>query len=285
MKMPNSVCWNITKRCNENCLYCYRDQDSEELLFDDKRKVIDKVMDAGIYKLTFAGGEPLLVAEIRELIQYAKFRGLIVSLTTNGMLLKDELLDFCLENLDWLTLSLDGADEDIQTMMTRSTGHVKRVSNILSYAESFEKKKCKIKINTVVSDVNKNQVADIARIISTFHVDRWKLFQFVPLRGMAKKYESLFYISDQYFDEVIKEIRKCMGEGKTIISISNRQNIESAYFVIFPNGDIKISQGLKDQVIGNALTDDLKQLWENELYQKFLHEERTKFLINNKQEK
>lgn len=279
--MPNSACWNITKRCNENCLFCYRDQDSEEVDFDDKRRVINKVADSGIYKLTFAGGEPLLVKEIQDLIQYAKGKGLIVSLTTNGILLKKDLLDFCLENLDWLTLSLDGANEDIQTMMTRSEGHTMKISNILKYAETFEKKRCKIKINTVVSNINKNHIIDIADMIRVSPVDRWKLFQFVPLRGMAQKHEKLFCISDDCFNEVAGEIKHHMKGCEKIISISNRQNIESAYFVIFPNGDVKISQGLKDQVIGNILEDDLAYMWEHGLYRKDLHEDRTKFITEN----
>ena len=83
-KMPNSVCWNITSRCNEKYKFCYRDRDSREVSFADKKKVIDRIAAAGIRKLTFAGGEPLLVENIRELILYAKSRGLMVSLTALG---------------------------------------------------------------------------------------------------------------------------------------------------------------------------------------------------------
>lgn len=69
-----------------------------------------------------------------------------------------------------------------------------------------------------------------------------------------------------------------------MLSISGRENIESAYFVIFPNGDIKISTDLKDVVLGNALTDDLKQIWIKGNYYRELHEERTKCVIPTKRE-
>ncbi len=29
MKMPNSVCWNITRYCNDTCRFCYRDKVSQ----------------------------------------------------------------------------------------------------------------------------------------------------------------------------------------------------------------------------------------------------------------
>ena len=93
MKMPNSVCWNITSRCNDKCLFCYRDRESKELNFDKQKKIIQKIAESGIRKVTFAGGEPLLVEKIQDLILYANKNGLITSLTTNGILLNHENLE------------------------------------------------------------------------------------------------------------------------------------------------------------------------------------------------
>ena len=147
-KMPNSVCWNITSRCNEKCKFCYRDRDSREVSFADKKKVIDRIAAAGIRKLTFAGGEPLLVENIRELILYAKSRGLMVSLTTNSILLKGEILDFCLQELDWLTMSLDGDSNATQSRMTRHGKHFDRVMEVLAYAAVYPERNCRIKLKT-----------------------------------------------------------------------------------------------------------------------------------------
>lgn len=284
MKMPNSVCWNITKQCNDNCLFCYRDQISENLSFNSRKSIIEKIALSGIRKITFAGGEPLLVPEIQELINYSNNLELTVSMSTNGILLKGELLDFCLENLDWLTLSLDGASDTIQKEMTRNSGHLKRVLDILDYAVQYKKRKCKLKINTVVSHVNKENILEIADVIASRSVNRWKLFQFVPLRGNAVVHNEKFAITDAEFNQVVTQTRKFLKNEKVLLSISGRENIESAYFVIFPNGDIKISTDLKDIVLGNALTDDLKQIWIKGNYYRELHEERTKCVVHAKRE-
>lgn len=284
MKMPNSVCWNITKECNDNCLFCYRDQISENLSFNSRKLIIEKIAFSGISKLTFAGGEPLLIPEIQELIEYSNNYKLTVSMSTNGILLKDELLDFCLENLEWLSLSLDGATDAIQNEMTRGSGHLKRVLDILDYAVLYKKRKCKLKINTVVSRVNKEYILEIADLIAYRSINRWKIFQFVPLRGNATFYNEKFAITDDEFSQVVMKIQEYLKNEEVVLSISGRENIESAYFVIFPNGDIKISTDLKDTVLGNALTDDLKQIWEKGNYFRELHEERTSYLTYSKRE-
>lgn len=69
---PNSVCWNITSKCNDNCGFCYRELNCEELTFQKQQMIIDKVAKAGVRKITFAGGEPLLVPHIHDLLIYEK---------------------------------------------------------------------------------------------------------------------------------------------------------------------------------------------------------------------
>lgn len=61
MKVPNSVCWNITSQCNDNCLFCYRNRDSKEMDFEKQKIIVEKIADSGIRKVTLAGGEPLMV--------------------------------------------------------------------------------------------------------------------------------------------------------------------------------------------------------------------------------
>ena len=102
--VPNSICWNITHKCNEKCEFCYRDNISEDLTFDTNKKILEEIIASGAKKITFAGGEPLMYDGVLELIKYAKQNGIITSLTTNSILLSDELLLKLDGILDWLTL-------------------------------------------------------------------------------------------------------------------------------------------------------------------------------------
>lgn len=279
-KIPNSVCWNITSKCNDTCKFCYRDKNIQELSFEKQKQVIDQIAKSGIKKLTFAGGEPLLVENINQLVLYAKSKNLIVSMTTNGILLDDNKIerDFLLRNLNWLTLSLDGENDLTQAKMTRNTKHASRVKDILTYANKYEERTCKLKINTVVSQVNKNEIADIINIIKNYGVERWKLFQFSPIRGSAKESKETFEISDVDYKRITDEIQRELSGDKTIVSITNRESIEAAYFVVFPDGSIRISTQCQDDIVGNILTNDVREIWENNKYLKTSHEERTSFI-------
>lgn len=282
-KMPNSVCWNITSRCNDKCQFCYREKNSKELSFMEQKKVIDRIAASGIQKLTFAGGEPLLLSGLEELVLYAKRKGLIVSMTSNCILMTPERLQFYFENLDWLTLSLDGADAGVQTKMTRNSGHADRMINILREASRKADRKCRIKINTVVSQINKENIEEIADIVMKYPVARWKLFQFTPIRGNAKETKEKFEISENDFMEIAERMRAKLEGGKTIFSISDSNNIENAYFVIFPNGDIRISSDGEDHFLGNILSRNIQEIWATGGYRKELHEMRTGFILKNKE--
>ena len=279
-KMPNSTCWNITSRCNDKCQFCYREQNSKELSFEEQKKVIDKVAESGIRKLTFAGGEPLLIPRLMELVLYAKEKGLLVSMTSNCILMTKEKLDFFFEHLDWLTLSLDGADDTMQSLMTRNAKHAGRMLSILEMAQKAENRKCRIKINTVVSAVNADGIEAIAEVVRTFPVERWKLFQFTPIRGDAKAAEQKFVISKDAFYEVVNRVRPMLEKTGKLLTVSDSENLESAYFVIFPNGDIRISDDSQERLLGNVLQDNISTIWENGGYLKALHEERTGFILN-----
>lgn len=281
LNRPESICWNITQRCNEKCRFCYRDKQSADLSIEENMKVLDNMIQSGVKKITFAGGEPLLYPGIFELIQHAHDKGVITSMTTNGILVTDEILDRYEGILDWFTLSLDASNAEIQTKMTRHAGHFDNVQSILN---RIEKKKMSIgiKINTIVSSVNEKDILEMIPFIGKHKILRWKLFQFVPLRGDAMSAEEEFYISDEAYDDVVKNVQEALRVHKLqdILSISDRKAIENAYFVVFPNGDVRLSKQLADEYLGNLIEGNVNEIWSINDFNKEKHLERTIRAIN-----
>ena len=60
-----------------------------------------------------------------------------------------------------------------------------------------------------------------------------------------------------------------------IITFTDRNSLESSYFVIFPNGDVRISTDLKDTLVGNLIKDDIREIWKNTCFEKNSHHNRT----------
>ena len=77
------VCWNITTKCNQNCRYCHRFLNYDDLSYEKNKKILMKMIEDGIKEITWTGGEALLYPRIIELLRIAKEHGIKSKLITN----------------------------------------------------------------------------------------------------------------------------------------------------------------------------------------------------------
>lgn len=107
------VVWNITRTCNLRCIHCYSDSDRKayqgELNLFECRGVIDDLADFGIPGLLLSGGEPMVHTHFWDIAEYARSKGLRLTLSTNGTMI-DESNAARLKELDfaYVGISLDG---------------------------------------------------------------------------------------------------------------------------------------------------------------------------------
>jgi radical SAM protein with 4Fe4S-binding SPASM domain len=90
------VQWALTERCNYHCRHCYvhGQQDSPaELSREEMLALADLLVDAGVRKVSFTGGEPLLRRDFLEIAERLSKRGVtLVQIATNGSLIDRPLL-------------------------------------------------------------------------------------------------------------------------------------------------------------------------------------------------
>lgn len=101
---------HLTKVCNQDCLYCYEDNDGTTYSWTDIKHIIDNITkyNKGEFDIEFLGGEPTLAMDlIEKVIDYVDAHAFL--LTTNGTIVSDRLIRLLKENekLHW-TASLDG---------------------------------------------------------------------------------------------------------------------------------------------------------------------------------
>ena len=107
------VVWNITRTCNLRCMHCYADSDrkaySGELTLPECKAVIDDLAAFGIPGLLLSGGEPMVHPHFWDIAEYARSKGLRLTLSTNGTLI-DEAKAARLKELEfaYIGISLDG---------------------------------------------------------------------------------------------------------------------------------------------------------------------------------
>jgi MoaA/NifB/PqqE/SkfB family radical SAM enzyme len=83
---PEIVHLEISDRCNLSCPYCYvGKKEARELTTGQWIQIIRKLADAGVFQITFGGGEPTMRDDLIPLAAYAKEVGLNVAMTSNGV--------------------------------------------------------------------------------------------------------------------------------------------------------------------------------------------------------
>ena len=118
---------SVTDRCNLRCLYCMPEcgiihKPQEEILsFEEIIKVAQAGVKSGIDKIRLTGGEPLVRKNLASLVySLNKIKGLKdISMTTNGILLKDYAVELKKAGLKRINISLDSLKEERYKLITR----------------------------------------------------------------------------------------------------------------------------------------------------------------------
>ncbi len=98
-----------TYRCNLNCRGCYRRKWKESFTLEEMKATVDEtVRIRNCDHITIAGGEPLLVDYLEDLVRYIKRIGRKVSVLSNGVFLDEYRLKSLKQaGLDRMTLHID----------------------------------------------------------------------------------------------------------------------------------------------------------------------------------
>ncbi|MBQ3523356.1 MAG: thioether cross-link-forming SCIFF peptide maturase [Clostridia bacterium] len=122
-----ALCLHVAHTCNLNCSYCFASQGKYHgeralMSFEVGKRALDFLIEnSGTrhnLEVDFFGGEPLMNWNVvKELVAYARVQEKIhnknfrFTLTTNGVLIDDEVIDFCNKEMSNVVLSLDGRPE------------------------------------------------------------------------------------------------------------------------------------------------------------------------------
>ena len=122
-----ALCLHVAHTCNLHCSYCFASQgkyhgDRAVMSFETGKRALDFLVEnSGTRRnleVDFFGGEPLLNFDVvKKLVAYArsiekqKNKNFRFTLTTNGMLIDDDVIDFANKEMSNVVLSLDGRKE------------------------------------------------------------------------------------------------------------------------------------------------------------------------------
>ena len=284
---PFSLLCELTYRCPLQCPYCSNPIDfarhADELTTEEWKRVLSEAAALGVIQAHFSGGEPLLLADVPEIIRHARKEGLYTNLSTGGTLLTEklagELRDAGLDNLQVSIQDADATHSDLMAGGAPSFEKKIRAAR-LARAAGFS-----LTLNVVLQRQNIGRIAAIIAMAEELGAERLELAntQFngwalknraalLPTRAQVelaaqtaqaarerlKGRMEILYVLPDYFEEFPKPCLQ--GWGRVFMTVT-------ADGTVLPCQTAREIRGLKFE---NARAQSLEKIWlESDAFHKF----------------
>lgn len=237
---------HVLEACNFRCRQCFSKFGTKKLLpVEGWKKIIDNcIAGANVAEFNIAGGEPMLYPGLVALVQYIRDKGVKVSLITNGSLMDEEWVKKYAGMFDTIGFSVDSINDETNRKIGRCDRNEKTIpaGRIVELCELIRKYApgCRIKINTVVSALNKDEV--MSDFIDEVAADRWKILRMKPFQyGSFSNID--IQVSDEEFEEFVDRNKDRIGKEDGVIA---ETGIETAKREVVVEPDMKASYVLID---------------------------------------
>jgi radical SAM protein with 4Fe4S-binding SPASM domain len=132
-RIPLQASLEVTFRCNLRCAHCYLGDfrsgipEQKEMSLAEIRSLLDEVADAGCMDFLLTGGEPFVRPDLLDIYDYARKKGLLINLFTNGTLLTPHIADHLADLPPFgMEITLYGATQATYEQVTGIPGSYER---------------------------------------------------------------------------------------------------------------------------------------------------------------
>ena len=163
-RAPMQVSIEVTRRCPLECQHCYNnlpmgDQAarSREMSTEEHFRMLDELVEMGCFWLLYTGGEIFARKDFLEIYTYAKKKGFLITLFTNGTLVTEKIADYLVE---WppfaVEITLYGRTKETYEALTQIPGSYERCLRGIGLLRS---RGLPLKLKTVATSINKHEVS------------------------------------------------------------------------------------------------------------------------------
>ena len=163
LRVPLQVSIEVTRRCPLECLHCYNnlpmgDMEAKrrELSKEEHFRMLDELVEMGCFWILYTGGEIFARKDFLEIYTYAKKKGFLITLFTNGTIINEQIADYLAE---WppfaIEITLYGRTRETYEALTAIPGSYDRC---LRGIKLLKEKGLPLKLKTVATSINKHEV-------------------------------------------------------------------------------------------------------------------------------
>lgn len=162
-RVPLQVSIEVTRRCPLECLHCYNNLPmsdlgarQRELSKEEHFRLLDELVDMGCFWILYTGGEIFARKDFLEIYTYAKKKGFLITLFTNGTIVNEQIADYLAE---WppfaIEITLYGRTRETYEALTAVPDSYDRC---LRGVRLLKERGLPLKLKTVATSVNKHEV-------------------------------------------------------------------------------------------------------------------------------
>lgn len=204
---------SITDKCNMNCIYCHREGSGgcrgAELSLEDVRNLLDACEGIEIVKIT--GGEPFMSPILGNVCKMVKERGMKVSITTNGSMLRPV-------EAKRINISLPSLKPEVYRRITRHD-----ISAVMEGIKMCEGWGLLSKINMVVlKGVNEGEIWDMFEFCSGLGT-RLQLIELLPFNPSAAGYFMSLEGLERQFEGMAEDVRERQMHGRKVYTVNGTE--------------------------------------------------------------
>lgn len=174
--------FELTNRCNLRCVHCYLGErrtaqmsQREELTLPQIRNLFDQVANEGCLWFQLTGGEPMLRSDFLDIYRYAKQKGFLIALFTNGTLLTPRIADVLAEYRPFNTeITLYGYTQETYERITGVPGSHARCMRAI---ELLLERGVRLRLKTMLMTLNQHELGAMEDYAASLGVD----FRFDPM--------------------------------------------------------------------------------------------------------
>ena len=270
--IPFSTTFELTQKCNEDCIHCYMPkEEADELTTEEVKNILVELAEEGCIFISFTGGEIFARPDLFEIIDFASKQKFVIDLLSNGTLIDNRVVDF-LQNqiIRRVQISLYASKSEIHDKITRREGSFEKT---LRAIKLLRKGKIKVEVAFSIMNINFDERYDVKNLADSFGA------QFLPShiitgRNNGSQDTFDFRINDTQLRQLLGEEifdyypgRKPFQEHQFYMGFKNLQEANPCYSginscAINPIGDLLPCNQLLYN-LGSLRENSFSEIWHN----------------------
>lgn len=264
------VNWNYTYKCNFNCNHCYSRNrtDLKELSFHEKVIIAENLIRNKVFSVNLGGGEPLLCDDCCDIIKLLSDNHIRVNVSTNGWKLTDEYIQRLKDaGLYGVSVSLDSIHAGKHDNLRNRIGSF---NEACSSIRRLSKAGLFLYVSTVITQDNFDElesIIELGNLLGASGVDLKRLkitgkAITMQHKDISPEQQRLLYKKMPVWRQRFPIGINLVYGAKRIPGIDAGCPCGKTALAIMCNGDISPCV-YNIRVVGNALVDDIHDVWVN----------------------